>query len=188
MVTTTILTCIFPVELWGTVSDWAAVILTVLAAYFVYLTLKSQKDVQQKQTVLFKIESIRFEESIKPVLKYIANLDEFKPDDEKKQILTIKVTNVKENAALEISKIVEKNEQTNQIFIPLNFSSTRNHLSKGDEPLLFHFLVEGDLSFVTFALTYEDINGTKYKQGVYCVCDHQNIEMNPSLPEKLTSS
>jgi hypothetical protein len=176
---------IFSPDVWGTVSDWFAICLTAIGAMFVYLTFRSQKEVQKKQNYLFEIESIRFEESIKPVLKYMAHKDIFKPGDENKYIITIEITNVKDNAALEISRIAESNEQTQQIFIPTGFSSKRNHLSKGDEPLLFHFLIEGGLGFVVFALTYQDIAGTRYKQVVYCTCDNQGIDMNPFLPEKI---
>ena len=182
-----LLSYLFSPDVWGTVSDWFAICLTAVGAIFVYLTFKSQKEVQKKQNDLFKIESIRFEESIKPVLKFMAHKDMFKPGDEEKHILTIEVTNVKDNAALEISRIVEGNEQAQQILIPTGFSSKRNHLSKGDDPLLFHFLMEGDLCFVTFALTYQDIAGTRYKQAIFCTCDNQGIEMNPFLPEKLNN-
>jgi len=182
---TMIIIFIFTPEVWGTVSDWLIILLTSIGAFLVYLTLKSQKEVQKSQNELFRIESTRFEESLKPILKYVAHIDMFKPSDKQKHILTIEVTNIKDFAALEISKIVDNHENIQQILIPTGFSSIRNHLSKGDDPLLFHFLIEGEISTVTFSLTYQDIAGTKYKQAIFCYCDNQGIEMNPFLPEKL---
>lgn len=58
----------FDPEIWGTVSDWLMVAVTMLTAYYLYKTLKSQKEVQITQNKLFEIESVRFRESIKPVV------------------------------------------------------------------------------------------------------------------------
>lgn len=46
------------------------VAVTTLTAYYLYKTLKSQKEVQTTQNKLFEIETVRFRKSIKPVLKY----------------------------------------------------------------------------------------------------------------------
>jgi hypothetical protein len=174
---------VFPAEIWGTVSDWCMVIVTSLTAYYLYNTLKSQKDVQNTQNELFKIESVRFKESIKPVLKYIGTTEMMKPGDENKLILTVKVSNETSSTALNISKVVSEKDQ---IFIPMGFSDTRNHLSKGDEPLLFHFLIDTKvLGFVSFALSYQDIVGTRYKQKVFCIADEIGTELHPYLPEVL---
>jgi hypothetical protein len=60
----------FHADTWGTVSDWAAVIVYGVTGYLIFRTLKSQQEVQRTQNELFKIERIRFNESIKPILKY----------------------------------------------------------------------------------------------------------------------
>jgi len=62
-------------------------------------------------------------------------------------------------------------------------------LTKGDNPLLFHFLIDTKSfvsGWVTFAMNYQDIAGTKYKQGVIFICDEHGIEINPYLPEIIT--
>jgi len=178
---------LFAVEIWGTVSDWVMVAVTMGTAYYLYKTLRSQQEVQQTQNELFKIESIRFKESIKPILKYVASTNMMHPVEENKEILTIQVTNNTSSTALDISKIVSGSEQTRQIFIPMGFDNTRTHLTKDDRPILFHFLIDSksQLSkYVTFNVTYSDIAGTKYKQSVFCICDDQGIELHPYLPEK----
>ena len=171
----------------GTVPDWSMVIVTSITAYYLYKTLQSQKEVQRTQNELYKIESIRFKESIKPVLKYSGSTGKMKPSEETKKIFTIEVTNETSSTALEICKIIsEKSEQTTQIIIPTGFSDTRNHLVKGDAPLLFHFLIDEAnkvSEWVIFSLTYQDIAGTKYKQHIFSICDHYGIEIHPSLPE-----
>jgi hypothetical protein len=56
----------FDPDIWGTVSDWFMVIVTIVTAFYLYKTLQSQKNVQETQNKLFEIETIRFRESIKP--------------------------------------------------------------------------------------------------------------------------
>src|SRR5690606_16627588 len=118
----------FSPEVWGTVSDWVMICVTILTAYFLYKTLKSQKEVQQTQNELFKIESIRFKESIKPVLNYSAHTDKLIPGEEDKKILTIEVSNDTPNVALNVSKVLSQNETSKQIFIPMGLSDKKNHI------------------------------------------------------------
>lgn len=172
---------IFNADVWGHVSDWVMVIFAATSAIFLYKTLRSQQDVQKTQNELYKIESIRFRESIKPILKYSGSIDKMKPGDESKKILTIEVINETSSIALDISKIVANNKHSNQIFIPIGFADRRNHLVKDDAPLLFHFLLDSE--YVTFILTYQDVAGSKYKQSVICICDEYGIEIHPSLSE-----
>ncbi len=181
-----LITFLFATNLWGTISDWAIFSVTLATAIFLYKTLKSQQEVQQTQNELFRIESIRFKESIKPILRYCASNDKMKPGDENKKILTVEVINETESAALEISRILSEDTMERQIFIPMSFADRRDHLTKGDSPLLFHFLIDlksPGSKYVTFAIKYKDIAGTKYKQRVFCICDEYGIEIHPYLPE-----
>ncbi|GAA4100427.1 hypothetical protein [Mucilaginibacter panaciglaebae] len=174
---------LLPAEVWGTVSDWFMVAVTSVTAFYLYKTLRSQQEVQKTQNELFTIENIRFKESIKPILKYTGTTQMMHPGDETKKILTVEVSNETSSNALNISKIVSEKDQ---IFIPMGFSDTRTHLVKGDAPLLFHFLIDPKGGgFVSFSLSYQDIAGTKYKQGVFCICDEIGIELHPYLPKVL---
>jgi hypothetical protein len=154
---------LFPADVWGTVSDWVMVGVTAITASYLYRTLKSQQEVQKTQAELYKIESIRFKESIKPTLHYSGTTEMMKPGEADKRILTITVTNETDSSALNITKILtEEGNHSKQVFIPLGFSDRRNHLVKGDNPLLFHFLPDDNLEFVTFTLKYEDVAGNRY--------------------------
>jgi hypothetical protein len=169
----------------GTVADWFMVAVTAITAFYLYKTLQSQKEVQNTQTKLFKIESIRFRESIKPLLNYkVSSQVNFNPNEEDKRILTIEVTNETDSIALEISSV--HSENSTQVFIPTGFANMQKHLKKGDRPLLLHFLMDSKKKvseWVVFALTYQDVSGTKYKQGVCCIDDSHGTEINPFLPE-----
>lgn len=174
----------------GTLPDWFMVVVTGVTAFYLYKTLKSQREVQRTQNELFKIENIRFKESIKPILKYTVCSDKLMTEDNNKKILTIEVTNETNSIALKISRIVETNDQTTQLFVVTGLSDKRNHLVKGDIPILFHFAIDPEnraSGWITFSLHYQDVAGTKYKQGIICICDEFGIEINPFLPEVLTS-
>jgi hypothetical protein len=60
----------FNSDVWGTVSDWVMVSVTSITAYYLYQTLKAQKDVQRDQRTLTEIEVFRHRESIKPVFTF----------------------------------------------------------------------------------------------------------------------
>lgn len=53
-------------EIWGTVSDWFMVLVTLVTAVFLYKTLKSQMDVQKQQSILANIEIKRFRKTVLP--------------------------------------------------------------------------------------------------------------------------
>lgn len=54
------------VEIWGTVSDWFIVIITLVTAVFLYKTLRSQMEVQKDQNILKDIEIKKFIKELKP--------------------------------------------------------------------------------------------------------------------------
>lgn len=184
--TTILITYLFAPDIWGTVSDWVMIFVTLVTAALLLFTLNSQKDVQRVQTELYRIEDIKFRESIKPILKYSASTDIFKPCEADKKILTLQITNETNSIALNISRIFPSSELTNQVLIPTGLTDKLDHLTKGDKPLLFHFLINPVLSWTIFTLNYQDIAGTKYKQTVICICDNLGIEIHPSLPEIIT--
>jgi hypothetical protein len=178
-----VLLYLFPSDVWGTVSDWVMVGVTSLTAFYLYKTLKSQQEVQRTQNELYRIESIRFAESIKPKLNYSASTSMVKTNEEGKEILTIEVRNETESIALDISRVLSEGNKSKQVFIPKGYSDIRDHLIKGDNPMLFHFLIEPKMTFITFSIEYKDVAGSKYRQGVFCVCDSYGIEIHPYLPE-----
>jgi hypothetical protein len=172
---------------WGPVSEWLMVIAIIAAALCLYKTLKSQKEVQLTQNEIIKIENIRFRESIKPELTYVAYNNKIKSADKSKKVLTIEVSNETDSIALEVSFTMPDEEQTKEVSIPLmDSATTRKYMVKGDIPLMLNFLLDSKLpvsGYLIFALKYQDIVGTKYKQNVFCLCDEGGVEIYPYLPE-----
>lgn len=175
----------FEPEIWGTVSDWVMIIVTFATALLLLLTLKSQKEVQRTQNELFRIESIRFRESIKPKLKFSVHANQPKTDTKDKRILTLEINNETTGSALKISRLVEINTNTNQLFGPDGLDGKRDHLTKGDKPILLHFGIDSNsVQYILFTIRYQDVGENKYKQRVLCVYDDDyGTEIHPSLPE-----
>lgn len=71
----------FSPEIWGTVNAWMMYGVAIVTAVFLFKTLRSQQEVQKTQNELFRIERLRFNESIRPKLKYSAFTDKLVPGD-----------------------------------------------------------------------------------------------------------
>jgi len=176
-------------EIWGTVSDWVMVIVTTFSIYLLYTTLKSQRDVQKMQNELFRIENVRFRESIKPILKFSLSGHFGQSSNQNEKLITIEVTNEANSLATNISRIVaENNELIKQVFTA-DLDNKRNHLTKGDKPLLFHFVVDKrHTQYIIMIFKYQDVAGTSYQQRVLCIYDEDYpVEFYPSLPETNTN-
>lgn len=177
---------LFDPNTWGTVADWLMVIVTMITAYYLYKTLKSQQEVQRMQAQLFEIEAVRFRESIKPELKYtLWNEDGINVNDKDKKVVTIQVTNESDSVAFEI----EVDYSENKGVVPIKFATDYifpGYLKKGERPLMYHFLVEADpiiRNYIIFAISYQDISGTKYKQSILGRHDKFGTDLNAFLPE-----
>jgi hypothetical protein len=182
-----LITHLFAPDFWGTVSDWVMIFVTFATALLLLLTLQSQRKVQLVQNELFRIESIRFRESIKPILKYSLSEHQAMSSDKNKKLITIEVVNETNSPALKISRFVSDNEHTTQLFTVVNYGNKIDHLGKGDKPLVFHFGIELNpirFHYLHFTLKYQDIAETKYQQRVICIYDEDyGTEIHPSLPE-----
>lgn len=55
----------FQSDVWGTVSDWAIVVVTAITAIYIYRTFRAQLKVTTDQTELLKIEQIRIREQFR---------------------------------------------------------------------------------------------------------------------------
>lgn len=175
----------FEAQVWGTVSDWVMIIVTFATALLLLLTLKSQKEVQRTQNELFRIESIRFKESIKPKLNFSVHANQPKTEDKEKRILTLEVNNETTATAFNISRVLEINTDTIQLSGTEGFDRKRDHLTKGDKPILLHFGINASsVQYILFTIRYQDVAETKYKQKVLCVYDDDyGTEIHPSLSE-----
>jgi hypothetical protein len=157
----------FPADIWGTVSDWVMIAVTAITAYFLWRTLKSQKEVQQTQNRLLKIEQLRVKEAFKPNLKYTRIKRILKVDDPDKGLIWINVSNDSDNAALNFEPIYDDDPKA----IPRSFKQTPKilKLDGAHAPLYFEVdYKEGEIlnCEMGFSVEYEDVAGTRYKQKV----------------------
>jgi hypothetical protein len=176
----------FNSDILGSVADWFMVIVTTITAVYLYKTLQSQKEVQKTQNQLFEIESIRFRKSIQPTLKYEFKQDLMMLESEDEKMLSIQVTNETENMALDVEISFTPNQGVFRAGVVMGMPFT--HIEKDGAPYFIHFHLDfkdrgPKFKFIVFAVTYQDIAGTKYKQGVLCIYESDRVEINPFLPE-----
>lgn len=176
----------FNVDIWGTVSDWFMVGITVITAYYLYKTLKSQKEVQETQTKLFKIESIRFRESIKPFFKYTKSNENYVKGEQKYNMIGIEIINENESLANFISVNFEKTKNVERVMIPRDYAAVDvKHLKKGDKAIILGFLFHDktiNVEHFKFEVTYQDISSIKYSQTVFCLLVDKEFNIYPQLP------
>lgn len=157
----------FQADVWGTVSDWVMIVVTLATAYFLWQTLKSQKEVQQTQNRLLKIEQLKLREDFKPNLKYNRVELGGRLSDETKSIISIAVKNINISPAINFNIIHEATHGgTFVIAKPI-----RQTLNLNDEHEVLNFVIndkkEENLDrTIYFTVEYNDVAGTKYTQTV----------------------
>ena len=181
----------FPVEIWGTVSDWIMILVTAGTAYLLWRTLKSQQEVQSAQNRLLEIEQIKLIKEFKPVIDYKDFHDETRQRFLDKltngsDFLSVAAKNLDENIAINYDFITANNSQVEVVekFFP------QPSLIKGDEFAAIHFIIknlnnENPITYIFhFLFTYNDLIGTKYQQRVYCTKDENGmISIKSHIPE-----
>lgn len=65
----------FPVEIWGTVSDWVTAVVAGLTGWFIWQTLKEQKKVSEEQQTVTYLQQLKFILDIQPVFSYFLSTE-----------------------------------------------------------------------------------------------------------------
>ena len=179
----------FHADVWGTASEWVMIIVTTVTAYFLYNTLKSQKEVQQAQNKLLEIEQLRLREQFKPIIGYYEFLDntrekyvhKMKKDSE---FLSISVKNIGDNVAINYDFFTPKNSQAESVE---KFFSQPS-LIKGENAHI-HFIVrnikpKNPINYgFTFYFFYSDLVGNRYTQRVLCQKENGEVVIRSHIPE-----
>ena len=157
----------FHADVWGTASEWVMICVTLTTAYFLWQTLKSQKEVQQTQNRLLKIEQLRIKEDFKPNLKYSRIVTDVHIDKPDKSLVSIAVRNMSTNPAFNFRPVY----QNDKIATPIVWKPNPHTLRHDGEYASLHFLVpnkEGNHldCQIYFTIEYEDVAGTRYAQFV----------------------
>jgi len=162
-----------PADVWGTVSDWAAVIVYGITGYLIYRTLQSQLKVQELQQIHAKIERYNHIQNILPafnleVSDVIANvnIDELHV---KNVTCIFKLNN---NVAKNVSYKVEVQVVVNNFSISgdndfqfINSGEGFNISFNFDTKSIKYF--PGSISYwidINFLISYEDIEKNHYNQ------------------------
>ena len=177
----------FNPNIWGTVSDWTIILITAITAYFLYKTLKSQKDVQKTQNELYNIENARFIESIKPILKFSESKEKHTIIEDYYDIISIEIQNISGNIAKNIDIVFENNDNVKRIIIPKNYlTNSLKDITNLDESYFLHILIIKKpiaVEFIKFEVKYQDYTNRKYKQNVVCIYEENSISIINKQPE-----
>jgi len=158
----------FHADVWGTASEWVMIIVTMITAYFLWKTLKSQKEVQETQNKLLKIEHLRLREDFKPKLSYSRFLENFKIDDPDRIPICIAVRNLSANVALNFQgKLLKLDDSIKQIiFKPPVFTLSNDGPNAELYFLVKHIQGQNLNCTIYLSIEYEDVVGTKYTQTI----------------------
>ena len=164
---------------------------TAITAYFLWRTLKSQKDVQDTQNKLYNIERIRLIEQFKPILQYNPFENSFalnaipRESSRDKEIISIAIQNGSDNQALGVLPLYNEMKGA-EIWVneinPTNLINRRTLISldflvprTAGQPLVYQ---------IYFSVTYSDAAGNKYRQNVYWIqLANLPYVINASIPE-----
>lgn len=171
----------FNPDIWGTVSDWAMVLVTALTFYFIYRTFKQQQ-------ALLGFERIKLKISIKPNLELVVDKN-FVVASEDGVTMQLKCTFNK----MFLSKIViaPKQNNTESDILTNNY----DQFVEIEQPVFFSYSylkiekIRG-LSMhgsSTISVHYADVLGTSYKQDFYVTYDPE-FKIFPQHCEEISPS
>lgn len=165
----------FSPEVWGSVSDWAYIVVTTTTLYFIYRTFRSQLEVQRMQLKITNIENERYRVESLPVFEAEMMEDQPYQYDQVADPLKLLVTigfGLKKNECKNLKLIVSSHmaESLEWKHLVGNFDYIMAGganlidiviLKKNDDPF-WMFPIE--LSF-----NFEDMVGNHYKQTIHCM-------------------
>ena len=168
-----------PAEIWGTVSDWFVVIITLVTAVFLYktlyaqnMTLDSQLDVQKEQNRLFKIEELKYLREIKPNVNLnIFKVNKFNNNNHLTHLeLSINLTTVK--AKNMYHKVHTQHPHPQLIEAYGDLTGEKFYL-----PNVSEIKLSPTFPSLFVEMTYEDCDGNLYlfkKEIIYLVDENNN--------------
>jgi len=153
-------------DVWGTVSDWVMVIVTIVTAIYLIKTFKSQKRVQEIQQKQFDLERARFAEGYKPIFEYL-NVPKKESSIRSNLKKIIKVKNLSKHLAKNVFISVKKGKEfikeiTSIIDIPM-FGPNEEFTINFD---LTNETENREIFEIVFEVKYEDIHKHIYPQEV----------------------
>lgn len=159
----------FNADVWGTVSDWVMTVVTAITAIFLWLTLKSQSQVQKDQQEITKIEQFNHRRQLLPSFNLEAFTHE-KADNQKeftRVMFTLKVLN---NLAKNIYIYYNTTgDWTVGLKAGKNIDMMQNDKRTFDGTLTF---IPGEFheGQIFFTFEFSDDYGTKYRQNINYLC------------------
>jgi len=145
----------FEADVWGTVSDWALVIVTALTAIFIYRTFRAQLNVTEDQSELLKIERIKLREQFRTELEISGGNTWTNVNTVR---LNIKAVNHPAyNVVISNLPVLLTNGNDPRTFDLIKIEKWQNVIEKAVDHEDLH-------NKYNIQITYEDANGLQYSQ------------------------
>ncbi len=185
----------FDASVWGTVSDWVMVSVTILTAIFLIRTFKSQKKVQIMQQSITDIENERYRIEYRPKFEIIPLKIESRKEGERvRSVIHFKLKLI-ENEAKNV-EVIDKLGTYSIEKISISKNSIGQHMpisiihSKSEYDLHFIgltnttlFEIEGGYFF--FSLNFKDSIGNIYTQSFTISFKDTDVSCSPSNAERV---
>lgn len=159
----------FDVNVWRTVSDWVMIFVTAITAYYLYQSLKSQREIQLMQQKVTKMEEYDYLMKIKPDFKISIDRSTIKPNLSGPQIVNcLAILEAENHTAINV-KILIRTYINNELRAEFDESFDRREPKYGIALKIDQFEVKRDGSdnfHITYNTTYEDIEGNPYKKRI----------------------
>ncbi|SEL23514.1 hypothetical protein [Parapedobacter koreensis] len=160
----------FDANVWGTASDWVMIFVTAITAYYLYQSLKSQREIQLMQQKVTKIEEYDYLMKIKPNFKISIDRSTIKPKNlSGPQIVNcLAILEAENHTAINV-KVLIRTYINNELQAEYDESFDRYEPKYGNVLKIDQFEVKRDGSdkfHITYNITYDDIEGNSYKKRI----------------------
>jgi|GEM_PF-4439396 len=158
----------FQSEIWGTVSDWVMIFVTMVTAYYLYRTLQSQKIVQEAQSQITIIENERYRNEHLPVFDLKCTQTDVERLEKEVRLIPVFILKLS-GGACKYVKLKHHLPKDSSVKWPLHFSFSYNNYKNG-RTISFRLPITIDHekfprdTIVSFSVECADYVNNKYQQ------------------------
>jgi len=160
----------FEADVWGTASDWVMIFVTAITAFYLYQSLKSQREIQLMQQKVTKIEEYDYLMKIKPDFKISIDRCTIKPKNlNGPQVVNgLAILETENHTAINVKILIRtyiNNELRTERDESFDYREPQYETAlKIDE---FEIKRDGSDNFhITYNITYQDVDGNHYKKRI----------------------
>ncbi|MBU2060639.1 MAG: hypothetical protein KKH44_02170 [Bacteroidetes bacterium] len=172
----------FNVDIWGTVSDWAMVIITAVTFYFIFRSFQQQQN-------LYKLENMKFKSYVRPGLKLISRLPMRRNIADGKNYLSLNLSSTNHKMYLRKVEIEPSLQRLKSELLVQEY----NCFYEIDNPLIISYpykefetlSYDSHVSTSYVTVYFDDVVKNRYRQ-VFRIDHHPDINITTEFSEEIT--